>query len=87
MSSFEGENTQKPYNVLGYKIDLNFHDYKLAIEIDKNGHNDGNIDYEIKRQKAIRQDFGWKFFRIDLDKELSMKYLDTLNNQLKNSTH
>ena len=28
-SSFEGENMQIQYNVLGYKIDLYFHDYKL----------------------------------------------------------
>ena len=36
MSSFEGENMQTQYNVLSYRIDLYFHDYKLAIEIDKN---------------------------------------------------
>ena len=35
-SSFEGENMQTQYNVLSYRIDLYFHDYKLAIEIDKN---------------------------------------------------
>ena len=51
MSSFEGENMQTKYNVLGYKIDLYFHDYKLAIEIDENGQGDRNIDYKIKRQK------------------------------------
>ena len=34
MSSFEGENMQTQYNVLSYRIDLYFHDYKLAIEID-----------------------------------------------------
>ena len=27
-----------------------FHDYKLAIEIDENGHGHRNTDYEIKRQ-------------------------------------
>ena len=37
MSSFEGENMQGQYNVLGYKIDLYFHDNKLATEIDQNG--------------------------------------------------
>ena len=40
-SSFEGENIQ---SVLSYRIDLYFHDYKLAIEIDENGHSDRNID-------------------------------------------
>ena len=53
MSSFEGENMQTQYNVLGYKIDLCFHDYKLAIEIDENGHSERNIDYKIKGQKAM----------------------------------
>ena len=35
--------------MLGYRIDLHFHDYKLAIEFYENGHTDRNIDYEIKR--------------------------------------
>ena len=42
---------QTRYNVLGYMIDLYFHDYKLAIEIDKNEHSNRNIDYKIKKQK------------------------------------
>ena len=43
----------------------------------------------MKRQKAIKQELDCKFIGIDPDKEdlifseLSMKYLDTLNNQLK----
>ena len=69
MSSFEGENMQTQYNVLSYRIDLYFLDYKLAIEIDESGHSDRNIDYEIKRQKAIEQELGCKFIRIDRDKE------------------
>ena len=69
-SSFEGENMQTKYSVLGYRIDLYFHDYKLAIEIDENGHSNRNIDYEIKRQKAWLQ-------------VLSRKYLDISNNRLK----
>ena len=46
-----------------------FNDYKLAIEIDENVHSDRNIDYELKRQKAIEQELGCKFIRIDPDKE------------------
>ena len=34
--------------VLSYRIDLYFHDYKLAIEIGENGHSDRNIDFKIK---------------------------------------
>ena len=40
--------------MLGYKTDLYFHDYKLAIKIDENGHSDRNIDNETKNQKAIK---------------------------------
>ena len=41
---------QKQYIVLGYRIDLYFHEYKLAIEVDELGHNDRNINDEIQRQ-------------------------------------
>ena len=34
-----------------------------------NGHKKRNIDYEIKKQKAIEQEFGCKLIRIDPDKE------------------
>ena len=33
--AFEGENMQTRYSILGYKRDLYFHDYKLAIEVDE----------------------------------------------------
>ena len=35
-SSFEGEKMQGQYSVLGYRIDLYFHDYKLATKHDEN---------------------------------------------------
>ena len=53
---------QTEYSVLGYRIDC-FHGYKLAIEIDQNGYSDRSIDYEIKRQKAIKQELGCEFIR------------------------
>ena len=56
MDAFEGDNMQTQYNFLGYKIDLYFHDYKLAIEFDEKGHKDRNIDHEIKRQKALEKE-------------------------------
>ena len=40
---------------LGHRIDIYFHDYKLATEVDKLGHNDRSIAYEIKRQEAIKK--------------------------------
>ena len=69
MSSFEGKDMQTQYNVLGYRIDLYFHDYKLAIETDENGHSNRNIDYEIKRQKTIEQELDCKFIKNCPDKE------------------
>ena len=69
MSSFEGESMQTKYKVLTNRIDLYFHDYKLAIEIDDNGHSNRNIDYEIRTQKAIEQEFGCRFIRIDPEKK------------------
>ena len=59
-----------------------FHDFKLAVEIDGNSHSNKNVDYKIKRQKAIEQHLGCEFIRNNLDKEdfnilkLSRKYLD-----------
>ena len=35
MDAFEGENMQTRYSVLGYRTDLYFHHYKLAIEVDE----------------------------------------------------
>ena len=67
--SFEGENIQTQYSKLGYRINLPFHDYKLATETVKNGYSVRNIDFEIKRPKTIEQQFGCLFIRIDSDKE------------------
>ena len=51
MDAFEGENMPTQYNALGYRINIYFHDYKLAVEVDQKGHEDRNIDHKIKRQK------------------------------------
>ena len=69
MKVFEGENMQTQYNVLGCNIDLYFHDYKLAIEIDEKGHKDRNINHEIERQKALEKELNCKFIRINPDEE------------------
>ena len=37
-NAFEGEDMQTQYSVLGYRIDLYFHKYRLAIEVDELGH-------------------------------------------------
>ena len=84
--TFEGENTQTQYGVLGYRIDLYFHDYKLAVEVDEKGHKDRNIDHEIKRQKALEKELRCEFIRINPnEKDFNilkplMKYTDKLKN-------
>ena len=63
--TFEGENIQTQYSVLGYRIDLYFHEYKLAIEVDELGHADRNINNEIERQKALKKELNYVFIRIN----------------------
>ena len=73
------------------RIDVDFSDHKLAIEIDKNDHSHRNIDYEIKKQKAIEQELGCRFITTDPEKKknlillkVSIKYLGTSDNRLIN---
>ena len=68
-NTFEGENKQTHYRVLGYEIDTYFHDYKLAVEVDEYNHEDRDIGCEIEIQKALEKELGCKFIRINLDKE------------------
>ena len=58
---------QTRHSVLGYKVDLYFHDYKLAKVIDENGHINRNKNHKIKRQKEIEGEIGCEFIRIDPD--------------------
>ena len=54
--TLERENIQTQNSVLGYKIDLYFHKYKLAIEVDELGHADRNVNNEIERQRALERE-------------------------------
>ena len=69
MDSFERENMQTQYSVLGYRIDFYFRDYKLVVKIDEKGHKDRNIDHEIKRQKALEKELSCEFIRINPDEK------------------
>ena len=55
--------------VLGHRIDLYFHEYKLAIEVDELGHADRNLSNEVKRQKALEKELGCVFIRINPDEK------------------
>ena len=65
--TFEEENIQTQYRVLGYRIDLYFHEYKLSIEVDELGHTNRNINNEIERQKALEKEINCIFIRINPD--------------------
>ena len=67
--TFEGENMQSRYSVLGYRIDLHFHEYKLAIEVDELGHTNININNEIERQKPLEKELNCVFIKINPDKK------------------
>ena len=67
MHLIEGEDMQAQYTVIGYRIDLYFHKYNLAIEVDELGHNDRNITYEIQRRQALERELNCIFIRINPD--------------------
>ena len=62
---FSAEKIISQHNVLSYRIDAYFPKHKLAIEIYEQGHNGRDIDYEIRRQKALEKKLGCKFIRIN----------------------
>ena len=53
IDAFKGEEMIDQYQVDGYRIDLYFKKYMLAIECDEFDHKDRDIGYEVKRQKYI----------------------------------
>ena len=63
--AFEEKDMQTQHTGIGCRIDLYFHEYKLAIGVDELGHNDRNIGYEMQRQKALEREFNCVFIRIN----------------------
>ena len=63
--AFQGEDMQTQYPTLGYRIDLYFHKYRLAIEVDKLGYANRNLSDEINRQKALERELNCVFIRIN----------------------
>ena len=58
---------QPQYTVLGYRIDLYFHKYKIAIDVDELDHNDRNINDEMHGQQALERELDYVFIRINPD--------------------
>ena len=67
--TFEGENIQTQYSVLGYRIVLYFHEYNLAIEVDELGRTNRNFNNEIERQKALEEELNFVFITINPDEK------------------
>ena len=67
--AFKGEEMLSQYNVNGYRIDLYFPKYKIAIECDELGHRDRDVSYEIKRQMCIENLLSCQFIRFNPDAE------------------
>ena len=86
-AAFEGENIQAKYSVLGYRIDLYFHEYKLAIVVDQLGQADRNTDNEIERQKTLEKELNCAFIRINPDeKDFShFKEINKIHRHIKKS--
>ena len=66
---FEGEDIQTQNSVLGYRIHLCFHEYKIAIEADELEHADRNINNEIEKQKVLEKELNGVFIRINPDEK------------------
>ena len=86
--AFEGEDMQTLYTVIGYRIDLYFHEYKLAIEVDELGHTNRNINNEIERQKALEKELNCVFIRINPDeKDFNIfKEINKIHRHIKKSS-
>jgi len=67
MKVFKGEKMKTQHPVLGYRIDLYFPDYNLAIECDENGHSDRSIAEEIQRQRRITKKIKCQWLRFNPD--------------------
>ena len=50
-----------------YRIDLYLPDYRLAFEVDENGHKDRDAQYERCREEFIRRTLGCDFLRVNPD--------------------
>ena len=69
INAFEAEDMQTQCSILGYRIDLYFHKYKLAIELNELGHGNRNFNDEIERQKALEKELNCVFIRINPDEK------------------
>ena len=82
------EKIRKLISVLGYRIDLYFHKYKLAIEVDELGHADRNLSNETERQKALEKGLDCVFIRSNPDGKNfnTFREINKIHRKIKKST-
>ena len=78
--TLKGEDIRFQYTFLGYRINLYFYEWKLAIEIDELVHNDRNTDFETKREREIKNELNCVFIRTNPD--AANFNINELNNQI-----
>ena len=64
---FEEISMKRQFSIESFGIDLYLPEHELAIECNKNDHKDGDINYEIVRQKLIEDQLNCKFIRYNPD--------------------
>ena len=69
IKSFSHIKSETQFYIDGYRIDLYFPDYNIAIECDEYGHEDRCKKNELKRQKHIEKKLKCKFIRFNPDSE------------------
>ena len=62
---------EKIYNVFDYRVDLCFHEHKLAIEVDEFVHDSRNNGYETQRQQTVEKELDYEL--ILMSKKILMK--------------
>ena len=80
---------QTEYSILGYRVGLYFHDYKLAIEVDEFGHTHRSINYEIQRKKQYRKSLVVNLLKLILMNKISIlkfKAINKIHRHIKQSS-
>ena len=70
---------QVDYYVLGYRIDLHFHDYGLAIEINEFDQCDRDTEYEKEGEITLKEELNYVFIRINPETQY-FNILKAMNN-------
>ena len=65
--AFEGEGFKSQRSGPGNRIDLYFQKFKIAVEVDENGHSDRDNNYQTQREEIVKKKLGCVFIKINPD--------------------